>query len=337
MSVHLARAGVETRYLFSGRPRDRYFDMQPFGDWWDRRGLSFVTSRGRLRPFQTLMQNSVRELYRDIVKLDLSDFDLVISDFEPISAWAARRQGVPCITIGHQYAFEYAIPIEGDSLVSRAIMKFFAPGAERLGLHWHHFEQPILPPIIDTRERALPIRDGQVLVYLGFESPAEVIPLLQRFPRQKFVYYGDFGKPLEDRNVSLRPLSVQGFKQDIAQSRGVICNAGFELASEALYLGKSLLVKPLQGQMEQLSNALALERLGLGQRMQTLNEEAISRWLDTAPVPECHYPDVAEAIVNWLLKPQRPTVQQLADSLWQSARVSSHGNGPMDTALALAI
>ncbi len=36
--------------------------------------------------------------------------DLVITDFEPISARVARRHRVPAIGIGHQYAFVFRIP-----------------------------------------------------------------------------------------------------------------------------------------------------------------------------------------------------------------------------------
>jgi uncharacterized protein (TIGR00661 family) len=48
-------------------------------------------------------------------------------------------------------------------------------------------------------------------------------------------------------------------------------NAGFELASEAMFLGKKILVKPLAGQMEQLSNALVIDSLELGMVMKRLN------------------------------------------------------------------
>lgn len=323
MSEHLQAREIETQYLFSGRRRDQYFDMAQFGDWISKSGLSFVTREGRVRPIETVKRNNLWRLYRDIMSLDLSDYDMVISDFEPITAWAAKRQGVPCITLGHQYAFNHSIPIEGDSIVSRTIMKVFAPGRHQLGLHWHHFEQPILPPIIDVKETPLPIKDNQVLVYLGFESPEKVIPLLQRFPQQRFVYYGEFSTQSSDKNVTLCPLSVKGFKRDLAQSQGVICNAGFELASEALHLGKRLLVKPLHGQMEQLSNALALEKLGLGLRMNSLSEEIIGTWLQDSAKPNCHYPDVAEAIVDWLISENRCSVEQLSKQLWADTQVST--------------
>lgn len=46
---------------------------------------------------------------------------------------------------------------------------------------------------------------------------------------------------------------------DLTDCSGVIANAGFARSSESLYLGKKLLVKPLEGQLEQESNGLALE------------------------------------------------------------------------------
>lgn len=327
MSNHLQAKSVDTQYLFSGRRREHYFDMDPFGDWLCKDGLSFVTHKGRVKPLQTLRRNNLWRFYRDVISLDLRAYDLVVSDFEPITAWAARRQGIPCITLGHQYAFNHAIPTEGGSSISRSIMKIFAPGRESLGLHWHHFEQPILPPIIDVKQRPLTLKDDQVLVYLGFESPEQVIPLLQQFPQQRFVYYGEFPAMTTHNNVTLQPLSVKGFKRDLAQSKGVICNAGFELASEALHLGKRLLVKPLHGQMEQLSNALALETLGLGQRMDTLCAKAIGNWLQQSSAPECHYPDVAEAVVNWLMDDQRCSVDALSKQLWDQTQVTTASKG----------
>ena len=44
----LGRHGVEVDYLLSGRARDDYFDMQSFGDFRARQGLTFITRDGGL-------------------------------------------------------------------------------------------------------------------------------------------------------------------------------------------------------------------------------------------------------------------------------------------------
>jgi len=319
---HLAKTDAEVDYLFSGRAREDYFDMEPFGAWRCHSGLTFSSVNGKVSIPKTLKQNNLWQLLKDIRALDLSAYDLVITDFEPISAWAARYQGVKSISLGHQSAFNFEIPVEGETWLARKLMQWFAPAPTQIGLHWHHFGFPILPPIVDiTVSGQAPIKD-KVLVYLGFESPCEVIPLLQSFPEKKFIYYGQF-KTIETRkNVSLRPLSRDGFKRDLADCEGVISNAGFELTSEAIHLGKKVLVKPLSGQMEQLSNARALRELRLGSSMLTLNKQTIESWFNSVHTPRCEYPDVAKAITGLILSDKHPQLQALADQLWSQTQQS---------------
>ncbi|HEX5793129.1 MAG TPA: glycosyltransferase family protein, partial [Rheinheimera sp.] len=142
MGKYLAQAGVQTDYLFSGRPADQLFDMQQFGNYQVKRGLTFVTHAGKVNYWQTLWQASIRLLQQDIKALDLSSYDLVLTDFEPISAHAARLQHKRSIAIGHQYAFLHSIPMEHANPMTNLVFKHFAPAQYQLGLHWHHFNQP---------------------------------------------------------------------------------------------------------------------------------------------------------------------------------------------------
>jgi predicted glycosyltransferase len=83
----------------------------------------------------------------------------------------------------------------------------------------------------------------------------------------------------------------------------VISNAGFELISEALQLGKRIMVKPLLGQPEQRSNALALQQLGLAFAQNQLSSQCIVQFLtEYQPTQSVRYPDVAAAIAQWLVK-----------------------------------
>ena len=43
--------------------------------------------------------------YEDYIKSIDNSYDLVITDLEPISAYAAKVNKIPCIGIGHQYSF----------------------------------------------------------------------------------------------------------------------------------------------------------------------------------------------------------------------------------------
>jgi uncharacterized protein (TIGR00661 family) len=72
----------------------------------------------------------------------------------------------------------------------------------------------------------------------------------------------------------------------------VIANAGFTLTSECLHLGIAVLVKPIDGQLEQESIAVALERLGLGTVTRQLSRD-VQAWLDKPAPAAQHYPDGA--------------------------------------------
>lgn len=323
LNKHFNKFGIEADFLFSGRDRKHYFDMEEFGDNWRcHRGLTFIHEAGQLKFGKTIQNNSLKTLLKDISSLDLNPYDLVITDFEPITAWAARRQNKTCIGIGHQYAFHYDVPKVGDTFLPQNIMKYFAPAQIGLGLHWHHFGAPILPPIAETHlcnEDA--VEQEKIIVYLGFEDPEEVIQYLEPFEDQLFVFYGPFPRYESLGNIQLKPLSRDGFRQDLATSNGVISNAGFELASEAIQLGKKLLVKPLKGQMEQLSNAKALEELNLGMTMDSLDRNILKAWLNDFKSKRVSYPNVAEAIVEWISQGQWQQSDELVKSLWSKVEV----------------
>ena len=54
--------------------------------------------------------------------------------------------------------------------------------------------------------------------------------------------------------------------------------------------------------MEQLSNAMALKTLSLGDVMHDLDPEAIATWLEQDHSHTVRYPDVAGLVVEWLMR-----------------------------------
>lgn len=318
LAPYLASAGHDVQYLFSGRERSELFDMQCFGDFQCRKGFTFQIDNGRINIPGTARRLDFPQFARDVTALEVRDYDMILSDFEPVCAWAAKLRGVTSISIGHQSAFRYKIPTKGHNILSRMVMRLFAPANVSVGFHWHHFGYPVLPPLLDFAHLAteFAVEQNRILVYLPLESELPVISLLQQFPRYQFVCYRQVKEEQHFANVRVRPLSTVTFREDFARASGVIANAGFALGSEALHAGKKLLVKPLEGQAEQLTNAYTLELLSLGQVMNTLDYSAVSGWLE-APAPQpLRFPNVAEEFVQWLGRGKLDDLQSLADHLW---------------------
>ncbi len=317
MAKHFAARNTQVDYLFSGRDPERYFDMEAFGNYQTRTGLSFATRNGAISYWHTLTESHPVQFVQEIRNLDVSGYDLIITDFEPVTAWAGKLAGKPVIGIGHQYAFHHnGVPSSQRYWLSRVIMRCFAPVSFGLGLHWSDFGGPIMPPIINPEVEGK--AGDKIVVYLPFENQQTVTALLMQLPEYHFVQYSPELEDNQCHNVQLRKTSLAGFKRDLANSRAVICNAGFELISECLHMGKSVLAKPVLGQGEQDANALALRQLKVADTIESLDRNAIRRWLNNCPSRQAIiYPDVAEALVDWVLDGIYNNPGALARRLWQ--------------------
>jgi len=341
MARELGKRSVAVDYLFSGRPADKFFDMEEFGDYRVRDGLTFVTRDGHIDTLATVFNSKPRQFLRDLKALKLDGYDLVITDFEPVTAWAGRRQGARVIGLGHQYAFHHNIPQYRGSPAQRAILRKFAPADCSLGLHWHHFGQAILPPVAPVADTGVCALKRQILVYLPFESLTAIRQLLNAFPEYSFEVYHPEASPGQEQHLHWHLPGRQTFQDALHLSEGVICNAGFELASEVLQLGRKLLVKPVQGQSEQYSNALALDLLGYGHVMYSLDRAKVDAWLTTGCATRIRYPNVAEAICHWLVAGAKGDIAELSDQLWAAtvlpdmtpATRTHHNLGPLNPGL----
>ncbi len=116
-----------------------------------------------------------------------------------------------------------------------------------------HCFAPSLTPVTAIYIAQQPTSDGKtIVVYMGFEDLDEIIQLVSPFADYQFQIFAKVEKRICKGHIQINPLSHQAFHNQLNRCAGVICNARFELSSEALQLGKKLLVKPLTGQYEQL-------------------------------------------------------------------------------------
>jgi uncharacterized protein (TIGR00661 family) len=318
----LRLAGHEVLILFSGRALNRFWGIEDLPPYVIRQGLTFTIIGGRIRYLDTARNLRLLQCYRDIRAFDASSFDLVLSDFEPLSVRIAKQGGLTSIGISHQYAFLHPVPRPRGYWLGRAITRGFAPVDVPIGLHWHHFGYPILPPIIPSFSVSPPI-PGKVLVYLPFESEEEVMKMVRPLVDWEFYIYREIRYPRDEGHLHIRPLSRSGFQGDLVTAEGVIANAGFELASESLSLGKKLLVKPLRGQFEQQANANALLELGIGGVMERLDAGRVNAWLREPSQSPYPMPRYVDDLVRWIESKDWQDVKGLSRTIWAKVEATN--------------
>jgi uncharacterized protein (TIGR00661 family) len=148
-----------------------------------------------------------------------------------------------------------------------------------------------------------------------------VIRYLAPFKDFQFYIYSPIPVLSDYEHITCHPLSRKGFQKDLYNCAGIISNAGFELASESLQLGKKILAKPLHSQMEQISNAAALKQLGYGHTMTDMNAETIEAWLHDKHSVRITYPNIAKVIVDWMQEGMPKIDTDFTEQVWDSVNV----------------
>lgn len=232
--------------------------------------------------------------------------DLVISDYEPMSAQFAYAYQIPLVTIDQQSKFLYAkIPSQLGGFtyldeVTRLHM-FFPKVDTRIVCSFFNIsprENPdkilLVPPtikksIIDLKSRRrLDPSQINILVYISsarefIQPPVEVISCLRSTPDVK---YHLFVPPTELNsysfesapNIIVLPHSKREFLNALKIANGIISTAGHSLLSEAMYLGIPVLAIPVSP-YEQHLNANVIDENGLGLMATKLTKKILDEFI----------------------------------------------------------
>lgn len=315
----LQAAGADVTCLLSGRAAEDCPDLSELGDVQFRQGLAIDFSDGQMNFLKTSLGLGMQapRLIMDIKNLDAKPYDLVISDFEPITAWAAKLDGTPSVGIANHHSFALDVPKVGAYSPFMLFMNKIVPVDTALPSHYDHFDQPILPPF--KSEMASDVTDPKkILVYMNYENTADIVNFVEPCKNHDFyIYSRQISSPSDQANLHFRPLSKDGFKRDFQTCSGIITNAGYMSTTEALQMGKKMLIRPIEGQKEQESNALALQQLGYATTMDELDKETLTGWLKQSAAHKITYPDTAQAIVDWIMAGDWKDSTPLVESLWE--------------------
>ena len=314
----LKKRGHNVTVLFSGRKVKDFFDLEEFQPYIIKKGFTFVFKKGKLNIFRTLLNIDLIQFVRDVFKIR-KEYDVVVTDFEPISAYAARKLGIHCIGIGHQYSFLEKIPKSFKmKLASLFFLRFYTPINSTISSHFYHFNQTILPPFIENglkNQNAVLTMKNTFLVYLAWEEQDQMISILNTITGNEFIYYSSVDKEVQIANVTLKPFSNKHFKEDLIACNGLLTNAGFQLPAEAIYLGKKILCKPLTGQPEQEHNAKILKKLQHATVCTEFTKEKIEMWIRNGKQKKELYNESIDLMVEMIENPKKDFKSRIS-KLW---------------------
>lgn len=258
-------------------------------------GISYIKTARSLRPFK---------LIRDIKQCNVRDYDLIINDFEPITAWAARIKKVKTIAMSHQAAFKSLKSPRPDkkNKTQEFILRHYAPTHEYVGFHFEAYDNNIRTPIISRDIRELEVNnDGNsISVYLPSYRVDHLSAHFRKIQSHEWTIFSPFVKQAtKDENVTINPVNRENWLKAFKNASGLLIGAGFEGPSEALFHGKKLMVIPMKNQYEQICNAIALNELGVNVQYDIDSgfDKVLEHWLLHEKAMKLDFPDLSEKVI----------------------------------------
>jgi len=255
------------------------------------KGLSlFYGNKGGLDYWKMARDFSIKRIWNEAKHLPVDQYDIVLNDFDSITSLACKLKNKPSVGFGHQASFNSKlVPRAAEKdMAGELVLNHYAKATAYAGLHFKPYDQHIFSPIIkSTILNATVQNQGHVTVYLSHYSDEVVMKHLKQIDGIRFELFSKKVKePITEANITLLPISNEGFTNSMINSVGVITGAGFETPAEALYMGKKLLCLPIRGQYEQLCNAAALTEFGVPiiQKIDASFSNTVAGWLN-APAP----------------------------------------------------
>lgn len=271
-------------------------------------GLSFHPGgNGKISKWGTVKSWRLGKAFRDASSLDLTSYDFVINDFEPITAYAAKQSRTPSVALSHQASFLSKKTPRPDNAnpLCEAVFRWYAPAQQKIGFHFDRYDSFILPPILREEIRtAQPENHGHLTVYLPGYNDQNLIPLFRTLgPKPVHLFSRTARGSFTTDNIHVHCVSHERFMHSLITCDAFLTGAGFEGPAEALHLGKKLMVVPLGGQYEQKCNAAALARLGVPV-LSAVDEnsfEQVRDWAFNGEAFEIRFPDTKVEAVERIL------------------------------------
>lgn len=203
--------------------------------------------------------------------------DLVVTDFEPALPRAAKRCGVPFLSLDHQH-FLSTYDLRGlprrlrwHAAYMRLVVGAYYSGQRETVVSSFYFP-PLRPSVTRVTQVGVLLRPevaatrpwtgAHLVAYWRRYVGEQVLAALAETGLDVRVY--GLGQRAPRRQLTFHAVSESRFLEDLAGCCALISTAGNQLVGEALYLGKPVLALPEPNNFEQEINGHFLRESGAG-------------------------------------------------------------------------
>ena len=287
-------------YIFSSDRAYHYLDNK-FDNVFEIGGFNTVYINNKVNNKKTFYNalkrnpSNLKEGYDVLYKKarELSP-NIIVTDFEIYASVLSKILNIPMISLDNihmitQTKIDYPAHHQREMLKAKGVIKTYVirPKIHILTSFFYPKVRPkkhavIYPPVL--REEILklePKNKDYILVYQTSEESLSLIEELKKID-EKFIVYG-YNREYEDNNLTFKNFNEDIYFKDLSEAKAVICNGGFTLISESVYLKKPIYSIPAEGNFEQTLNGFYVQKLGYGEYHDKIDSEKLDNFLKNIP------------------------------------------------------
>ena len=143
-NIDIITSGPKNDFLLEEKPIYHYYGL-----------TFFYTDTGAVNWLKTIFLNNYFRFIKEIISCPVIKYDLIINDFEPVSAWSAKFKNIKCFELTNQYSMglkNIPKPNNYSRIVLYAI-KYIIPSNLGYGYHYKKYTDRIFFPIIRNKIR----------------------------------------------------------------------------------------------------------------------------------------------------------------------------------------
>ena len=282
----------------------------------------FKTLTVNLRKYRTFL-NSVNQIDA-IVKENQPDVVINFYDFLGGLFFMLKKSQTKHIALAHQFLLnhsEFEFPkgriydksslLYGNKLAGYKAEKILCLSFQPMR------DEPnkklfVAPPLLrdKAKKQSTSSKDHFLAYMVNHGYSKEVLEFHQKYPEISIHCFWDKkDEPYElkiDDTLTFHQLDDEKFISFMASCKGYLTTAGFESVCEAMYMGKPVLMVPVEGHYEQACNALDATKAGAGVSSEIFDLEILLEYLP-------NHKDLGDDFREWCNKAQDDFLKALTD------------------------
>ncbi|MEM8895180.1 MAG: glycosyltransferase family protein [Bacteroidota bacterium] len=236
--------------------------------------------------------------------------DMVINFYDMFGGlyYLRYRPKVPIVSVAHQFLaehpdFKFVPGHRFDVFIYRLLNWITGYGTQLfLALSFRPYREnkglTIVPPLLRREIKELETSDGDYIhgYILNDGYSEEIKQWHTENPKTPLEFFWD-KKGAEDvtcidNNLTFHKINDVKFLEKMAGSKAYVSTAGFESICEAMYLGKPIMIVPVEGHFEQACNAIDAVDAGAGVTNHTFDLDILMNYLP-------QHKDVSDSFRAW--------------------------------------